>query len=87
MKKIMILAIVLNSFLWASGSDESDEEKKKRTERQIQIEMEREKKFSREQTFYQGKDYDLKGAEVNEDTVESLTEIPVDNLDMNDVYD
>ncbi len=84
MKKILTFVIIFNSLLLASNSDG---EKKSRIEKQIQIEMEREKKYSKEQTFYTGKDYDLKGAEVNKESLKSLPEQKVDDLDMDDVYD
>jgi len=84
MKKILILALILNSLLFAAKSSESD--KKSRTEKQIQIEMEKEKKYSKEQTFYMKKDYDLKGAEVNKDSLDSIPDLEIDDFDMDDVY-
>jgi len=87
MKKILTFVIIFNSLLLASNNAESDAEKKSRIEKQVQKEMEREKKYSKEQTFYQGQDYDLKGAEVNEDSLSSLPDIEEDDFDMDSVYD
>lgn len=61
--------------------------KKNRIEQQIQKEIEKEKKYSKEQTFYQTKDYDLKGAEINEDSLSTLPELEEDDFDMDAVYD
>jgi hypothetical protein len=49
--------------------------------------MEREKKYAKEQTFYKGDDYDLKGAEVNKESVLTTPVIEVEDLDMDSVYD
>ncbi|MEA3373153.1 MAG: hypothetical protein U9Q62_05610 [Campylobacterota bacterium] len=87
MKKILTFVILLNSLLLASSNEKNDSEKKSRIEKQIQKEMEREKKYAKEQTFYTGKEYDLKGAEVNPDSLSSVPELKVDDLDMDDVYD
>ncbi len=87
MKKILILIITLSSLLFASNAKE-DAEKKIRAEKQLQIEMDKEKKYSKEQTFYQAKYYDLKGAEVNPESLDSLPEIKnQDDFDMDSVYD
>jgi len=56
--------------------------------KQLKIQMEREKKFAREQTFYQGKDHDLSYAEVDPDSIDSVPIIEPDyDFDMDDVYD
>ena len=84
MKLFLILVIIVGSALMAS---DIDKEKKSRTEQQVKKEMEKEKKYSIEQTFYQGKHYDLKGAEVNKDSLSTVAEIPVDDFNMDSVYD
>ena len=60
-----------------------DKEKKERIEKQIKIEMEREKEYSERKTFY----IDLKGAEINEESIKDVPELEVDDLDMDSVYD
>jgi len=50
--------------------------------------MEKEKKYAKEQVFYQTHNYDFKGAEVNQDSIESIPNIEVqDDFDMDSVYD
>ncbi len=84
MKKIFIFAIILNALLMASSEDS---DRKSRAEKQIQIEMEKEKLYSKEQTFYSGDDYDLKGSEVNPDSLSTLPDLEDDDFDMDSVYD
>ena len=86
MKKILVLMLVISSYLLASN-DQVDTKKKSRAEKQIKKEMEKEKKYAREQTFYQSNNYDLKASEVNQDSVDALPNIKVDDLDMDSVYD
>lgn len=86
MKVVLTFILIFSSLLLASNA-ESDSEKKSRAERQIKIEMEKEKKYAKEQTFYSGEDYDLKGAEVNQDSIDSTPEIEVDDFNIDSVYD
>ena len=84
MKYFLILVILFSSMLVASSSDE----KKSRAEKQLQIEIEKEKKYAREQVFYTQDNYDLKGAEVNPHSINSVPSIEVqDDFDMDSVYD
>jgi uncharacterized protein YxeA len=85
MKKILLVLIVSSSIVFASTIAKKD--KQSRLDKQIKIEMEKEKKYANEQTFYQGNNYDLKGAEVNLESLPSLNHIEVDELDMDSVYD
>ena len=87
MKKFLIFVIIFNAILFASDNNGVSDEKKIRLKKQIEKEMQKEKKYAREQTFYQGKNYDLKGAEVNEESLSSLPILEADDLDMDDVYD
>ena len=88
MKKLFALLIVFNALLLASGNENSEAERKSRIDKQIEIEMEKEKKYSREQMFYSGENYDLKGAEVNQDSLLSVPVLePQDDFDMDSVYD
>ncbi len=86
MKLIFIFILTISSYLQAADV-ESAKEKKIRIEKQIQIEMEKEKKYSREQTFYSGKNYNLKGAEINPESLIGLPDIEVEDFDMDSVYD
>ncbi len=84
MKIIFIITIMLSSLLLAS---QSDKKKESRVDAQIKKEMEKEKKYAKEQTFYNSKNYDFKGAEVNKDSLDSVPEIPVDDFNIDSVYD
>jgi len=85
MKFILTLILIYNSLLLAGSI--SEKEKKSRADAQLKIEMQKEKKYAKEQTFYQKNNYDFKGAEVNKDSVNSLPSIEVDDFDMDSVYD
>ena len=57
---------------------------------QIELEkqMEREKKYAKEQRFYQGSEYDLSSFEVDKSSLDSIPLIEPDyDFDMDDVYD
>ena len=85
--KIIILFIFTSiSFLFAFEKvidNKVDEKKKLRVEKQIKKEMEREKEYAVKQTFY----IDLKGAEINEESIKDVPKLEVDDLDMDSVYD
>ena len=85
MKIILTLIIIFNSLLLATNTQSA--EKKKRIDKQIKKEMQKEKKYAREQTFYNESNYDFKGAEVNKDSLDSVPEIEVDDFNIDSVYD
>jgi len=97
MKKLLTIIILFSSIIVASNKDNNTTDtnatennsstKKARIEKQIQREMEREKKYAKEQMFYQGDKYDLKSAEVNPDSLPSVPEIQEDDFNMDSVYD
>ena len=88
MKVILTFVIILNSLLFASGDAKSEKERKARIEKQIKKEMENEKKYAKEQTFYSQDNYDFKGAEVNEESLDSVPKLePQYDFDMDSVYD
>jgi hypothetical protein len=88
MKKILLIVITLGLLVFANETQtKKDTKQEVRAKKQIQIEMEREKKYAKEQTFYKGDDYDLKGAEVNKESVLTTPVIEVEDLDMDSVYD
>ena len=87
MKKILVFLGVFATLLLASDNKETDAQKKLRAEKHLKEQMQREKKYSKEQTFYMQDNYDFKGAEVNPDSVKTTPELEVDDLDMDSVYD
>ena len=88
MKKILVLLALSVSLLLAANNKNDDEAAKERHEKQIQIELQNEKKYAKEQTFYNQDNYDFKGAQVNKESLDSLPEIEnLDDFDMDSVYD
>lgn len=86
MRLLIITILILNTLSFAIDNKNSDD---KRIEKNIKEQLEREKKYSKEQTFYKGKYYDLKGSEVDENSVKSLPEQVDTNadFDMDSTYD
>ena len=84
MRLFLTLILIFNTLLLGSTDDAK---KKDRAEKQLKIEMEKEKKYSKERTFYQHNNYDFKGAQVNPDSIDSVPDIEVDDFDMDSVYD
>jgi len=79
MKLSLIVFLSLTSLLASANSNIADKE--------LEKQMEKEKKYAKEQKFYQKKDYDLKSMEVNLDSLNSLPDTEEeDDFDMDDVY-
>jgi hypothetical protein len=79
-KALFFITIALTASLFASGSNSEEDEN-------IKKQMEKEQKYAKEQKFYQGKDYDLKGAEVDKKSVKKVPKIEPDyDFDITDVY-
>jgi hypothetical protein len=74
MKKILIFIVLVNCILFASDQDSSE----KRLKKQIEKELENEKKYALEQKFYTEENYDFKGSEVNEESLDSIEVIKED---------
>jgi len=55
------------------SADSNQSVKKDKVEKQVQEQMKREKKYAKEQKFYQGSDYNLSTFEIDED---SLPDVP-----------
>jgi len=93
MKKLIILMLIATlSTLSANESNTTikkdsnltDEELAKQ---QVQEQMKLEEKYSKEQKFYQGDNYDLKSKEINQKSLDKLPVIEPDyDFDITDVY-
>jgi carbohydrate-binding DOMON domain-containing protein len=60
----------------------------KKEDEALKKQMEREKKYAREQVFYQGSEYDLSSFEVDKSSLDKIPLIEPDyDFDMDDVYD
>jgi len=68
-------------------SDSNKTRSKQTLEQQIEEQIKREKKYAEEMKFYQGDEYDLKAAEIDEKSLDRIPTIePEDDFDMTDVY-
>jgi hypothetical protein len=85
MKFLLAFTVIFNLLIFAANNDANKSQK--RIDEHVKKQMEKEKKYAREQTFYKKDNYDLKGAEVNPESLKTLKEIEVDDLDMDSVYD
>jgi len=87
MKYILILLIISSTSVFAQNNQLSLKEQKEQIA--IQKLIETEKKFAKEQKFYQGSEYDLKSQEIDISTLDSLgkdIDSSNDDFDMDDVY-
>lgn len=85
MKILLLTILLLNTYLFANNAQTQDKRVKDNIKKQIELE----EKYSKEQKFYQGKNYNLKQHEIDKKLVDSIPkqrEIDYD-FDMNDVYD
>ena len=81
MKKLLLLTL-LSMLLLASST------KEQREKEALAKQLKKEQKYAKEQKFYMGDEYDLKGVEVDKDTVKNTPAIePEYDFDMDDVYD
>jgi hypothetical protein len=83
MKYLLLLTFILPLALFAQTKQD------KATQTAIEKAMEKEKKFAKEQKFYQGDEYDLKSEEVDQKMIDSVPTIePENDFDMSTgVYD
>jgi len=72
---IYITIFMLSSLLYAEGNHTTGHSI---IDQELQKAIEQEKKFAKEQTFYDAKTYDFKGAEVNK---ASLAKVPLIEMD------
>ena len=86
-KRTLAFVLIFNSLLLASGDTKEEIEKRQRHERNLRAQIQEEEKFAKEQTFYQAENYNFKGSEVNQDSLDSIPDIEVDPFDMTNVYD
>ena len=68
--------------------ENNSSEKSKRAEEQLKEQIKREKQYAKEQTFHQGKNYDLSSSEVDPNSLDAIPVIEPDySFNMDDVYD
>ncbi len=97
----LLLSIVMcNTFIYAEYNQttkipehnstqkkEDNTSRAARLKKELQEQMEREKKYAKEQKFYQGDEYNLSEHEVDPDTLKDIPVIEPDyDFDITDVY-
>jgi hypothetical protein len=82
----MIKRMILIAILMLSSSPYAEENKTVRVDannsiinQELQKAMEQEKKFAKEQTFYNAETYDFKGAEINKASLDNVPLIEMDD--------
>lgn len=58
--------------------DTNQTAKKDKVDKQVQEQMKREQKYAKEQTFYQGSDFNLSAFEIDKDSISSVPELEPD---------
>jgi len=94
MKFLLIVLLGWSVGLWAENNSSKEDnatgvrqEKVQVDEKAIKEQIEREKKYAKEQKFYQGDEYDLDVHKVDPKTLEKIPTIePEYDFDMTDVY-
>jgi hypothetical protein len=85
MKKILIFSIIGGIMLLADSNDTNHSQEKSKINSEIEKQMEKEKKYAKEKTFYQGKEYDLKSYEIDPDSLSKIPSLePDDDFDMSE---
>ncbi len=70
------------------STENNESAKAKRAKQQIEEQMKREEKYAKEQTFYQGKNFDLSELEVDPKSLDAIPDLEPDySFNMDDVYD
>ncbi len=88
MNKIFLLMITLVAItLSLEAGDVNSQKKESLKEKHIKEQMEREKKFAKEQKFYQSDEYDFSEQGVDPKDLETIEVIkPENDFDITDVY-
>jgi hypothetical protein len=85
MRKFILLLVFVGSF--GTLLNAIDDNRTKIAQKQVEAQMEREKKYAKEQIFYQGSDYNLSVAEVDKKSLSRVPTIEPDfDFDMDNVY-
>jgi len=89
MKNLWVLIFLVMSILQAADNNQSKtpSQEENLTQQHLKEQMEREKKYAKEKTFYEGKEYNLSDKTIDPRDLNSIPVIkPEDDFDMNDVY-
>jgi len=84
MKYILILFILFSASLTAQDKQDAKEDAK--MQKALDEAIEKEKKFAKEQKFYQGEEYDLKSHEVDPSSLDNIKVPEPIDFDMDKAY-
>ncbi|QFR44025.1 hypothetical protein CVO_00660 [Sulfurimonas sp. CVO] len=84
MKYILILFMILSVSLIAEEKIDTQSEQK--MDKALEEALEQEKKFAKEQKFYQGDEYDLDSHKVDSSSLENITVPEPIDFDMDKAY-
>ena len=75
--RALIISVIGVTLLAASDSNSSST-KKERIQKAVQKEIEKEKKYAKEQRFYNADEYDFKAKEIDPETLKSIEAVEPD---------
>ena len=85
MKEVLIFIVIGSSILLADSNDTNHSQKKSKINAEIEKQIEKEKKYAKEKTFYQGKDYDLKSHQLDPNRLPDVPSLEPDyDFDMSE---
>ncbi|SFV61781.1 hypothetical protein MNB_SV-8-1243 [hydrothermal vent metagenome] len=76
--KILLFSVIVVLTVTASGNENNTSIKKQLIQKSLQKAMEKEKKYAKEQKFYNADEYDFKGAEIDPSTLKDIETIKPD---------
>jgi len=82
--KLFLMLTTLSMTVSATADKNITAYKKEIIQKQIEKQMAREKKYAREQRFYQGDEYDFKSKEIDPETLKDIKPIEPDYAHTND---
>jgi len=85
MKIFILISTICLSLVLANNTNLITKEKL--LNNQLKENMAKEKQYSQEQVFYTYEYYDFSSVEVNPESLDSVPELELDDLDMDSVYD
>ena len=88
MIKVLFFSFLFSTTLFCTESNTSTKDTNNtQLDKNLQQIIEKEKKYKKEQKFYQGKDYNLSEHEVDKNSLDNVPVIePEYDFDMDDVY-
>jgi hypothetical protein len=86
MKLILFISLLGITLLFGENNNDK---KLSLEQKHLDRQLKKEKKYAKEQTFYMGNNYDLKDAEVDDESLKNIPEQSDfnDDFDMDSVYD